>query len=200
VAGPDAPARRPRVIVVSGPSGAGKGTLIERVLRRLPHLCVAVSATTRPRRPGEEDGREYYFMTPERFRERVAAGDFLEWVTYAGHHYGTLRQEVERILAGGASVVLEIELRGARAVRQAIPGALAVFIRPPSMEELGRRLRARNTEDDRDIAARLETGVVELEAADEFDHVVVNDEVDRAADELARLVEEATLAGGTRSG
>lgn len=189
-------ARRPRVIVVSGPSGAGKGTLIQAILPRLPWLTVAVSATTRPMRRGEVDGRDYHFLTPEEFDARVAAGDFLEHVTYADNRYGTLRSEVDRILAEGMSVILEIELRGARAVRAALPDAVAVFIEPPSFEELGRRLRARNTERDGEINARLETSRVELRAVTEFDHVVVNRDVAQAADELERIVRAATAGPG----
>jgi len=184
--------RRPRVIVVSGPSGAGKGTLIQEVRSRLPDLAVAVSATTRPRRPGERDGREYYFLTPDEFERRVAAGDFLEWVTYAGRRYGTLRSEVERILAAGSSVVLEIELRGARAVRAALPDCVAVFIRPPRLEDLAERLTERGTESPEEVAARLAESAVEMQAEGEFDHVVINDEVARAAEALTRIVDEAT--------
>lgn len=189
---PGGAARRPRVIVVSGPSGAGKGTLIAEVLRRVPQLTVAVSATTRPMRPGEVHGRDYYFLDPREFEARVKLGDFLEHVTYAGNHYGTLRSEVDRILDSGRSVILEIELRGARAVRRALPDCVAVFIKPPSLAELERRLRERNTEADGDIAARLETGEVELAAMDEFDHVVLNDVVADAADALTRVVDAAT--------
>ncbi|HWH14304.1 MAG TPA: guanylate kinase [Miltoncostaeaceae bacterium] len=185
-------ARRPRVIVVSGPSGAGKGTLIQEVRARIPGLAVAISATTRGQRPGERDGREYHFLTPDEFDRRVAAGEFLEWVTYAGRRYGTLRSEVERILAAGASVILEIELRGARAVREALPDCVAVFIRPPRLEDLHERLTERGTESADEVAARLAESAVEMRAEGEFDHVVVNDEVARAAEELTRIVDDAT--------
>ncbi|MCC6830796.1 MAG: guanylate kinase [Thermoleophilia bacterium] len=190
-------ARHPRVIIVSGPSGAGKGTLIERILGRMPHVCVAVSATTRGMRPGEVDGEDYHFLTRDEFARRVDAGDFLEHVTYAGNRYGTLRSEVERQLAAGRSVVLEIELRGARAVRQRLPEAVSVFIEPPSLEELVRRLRNRNTEADADIAARLAESRVELQAMEEFDHKVLNDDVDAASAELARIVDGVTRAGAS---
>lgn len=187
-------ARRPRVIVVSGPSGAGKGTLIDAVLGRVPDLTVAVSATTRAMRPGEVDGRDYYFLTPAEFERRVAAGDFLEHVSYANNRYGTLRSEVQRILGEGMSVILEIELRGARAVRTALPDSVAVFIRPPTVEDLEQRLAARATEGIEEIRARMAESRVEMEAEGEFDHVVVNADVARAAAELERVVLEATRA------
>lgn len=183
------------MIIISGPSGAGKGTLIERILGRMPHVCVAVSATTRGMRPGEADGEDYHFLSREEFDRRVEAGEFLEHVTYAGNRYGTLRSEVDRQLAAGRSVVLEIELRGARAVRERLPEAVSVFIEPPSLEELVRRLRSRNTEDDADIAARLAESRIELQAMAEFDHRVLNDDVDAASAELERIVDAVTRAG-----
>lgn len=153
---------------------------------------MAVSATTRPRRQGEVDGREYHFLTPDEFERRVSAGHFLEHVGYAGNRYGTLAEEVERRVAAGRSVVLEIELEGARAVRARLPEAVAIFIAPPSMDELARRLRDRGTEDEEDIARRLEVGRNEIEAMAEFDEVIVNDDVEHAADALAAVVERAT--------
>jgi guanylate kinase len=149
-----------------------------------------VSATTRRRRPGESDGVEYHFLTPEEFERRVAEGAFLEHVEYAGNRYGTLRSEVERILGAGSSPLVEIELAGARAVRQAVPEALSIFIAPPSMAELGRRLERRATNTEGEIAARLATSRLELEAMDEFDHVIVNEDVARAAEELAAAIAE----------
>jgi guanylate kinase len=180
------------VIIVSGPSGAGKGTLIEGVLPRFPDLTVAVSATTRPRRPSEADGVDYHFLSAEEFGRRADGGEFLEHVVYAGNRYGTLRSEVERHLAAGRSVILEIELRGARAVRTALPDAVSVFIEPPSLEELVRRLRARNTEDDADIRRRLAESRTELEAMEEFDHRVLNDDVARGVDALAEVIDAET--------
>jgi guanylate kinase len=149
----------------------------------------SVSATTRPPRPGEVDGREYHFLDEADFRAAVASGDFLEWVEYSGNLYGTLRSEVEARLAAGDDVILEIELIGARAVRRTMPEAITVFIAPPSMAELAERLRGRGTETAAAIAKRLDRAETEVAAAKEFDHVVVNDDAGRAADEVAAIIE-----------
>jgi guanylate kinase len=180
---------------VSGPSGAGKGTLIEGILPRFPHVEVAVSATTRPIRPDEIDGRDYHFLTPGEFEARVAAGAFLEHVAYAGNRYGTLRSEVDRIIADGRWPLVEIELAGARAVRASVPGAIAVFIAPPSLSELERRLEERGTDSEGAIAERLATSRVELAAMNEFDHVIINEDVAVAIEELARVLAAATGRG-----
>lgn len=148
-----------------------------------------MSATTRRPRPGEVDGREYHFLSRSRFEQAVSAGRFLEWVEYGGELYGTLRSEVDMPLEAGRDVILEIELQGARRVRAERPDALAVFIAPPSMNDLGRRLKARGTESDESIARRLTIAEGEMAAAREFDLVVVNDEVERAAAEVAETVE-----------
>jgi guanylate kinase len=177
------------VFVISGPSGAGKGTVIALVRRRLGNVVTSVSATTRAPRPGEVDGREYHFLDEQAFRAAGAAGDFLEWVEYSGNLYGTLRSEVERKVAAGDDVILEIELVGARAVRKTMPEAIAVFIAPPSMAELAERLRGRGTETAAAIAKRLHRAEAEVAAAEEFDHVVVNDDAGRAADEVAAIIE-----------
>ena len=180
------------MIIVSGPSGAGKGTLIRRMHDQFPFLRTAVSATTRPMRLGEQNGREYHFLTDEEFLRHVGEGDFLEHVIYAGNRYGTLRQEVEGHLRQGDSVILEIELRGARALRAALPDAVTIFIEPPSMDELIRRLRARDTEAEADIQARLAESLVELDARQEFNYQVRNDDLDTATAEMARIVDAVT--------
>jgi guanylate kinase len=143
-------------------------------------------------RPGEQNGREYHFLTEDAFLLHVGHGDFLEHVTYAGNRYGTLREEVERHLRDGDSVILEIELRGARALRDALPDAVSIFIEPPSMDELIRRLRARDTEAEADIQARLAESLVELGARQEFNYQIRNDDLDSAAAEMARIVDAVT--------
>jgi guanylate kinase len=191
-------ARPARVFVVTGPSGVGKGTLIERLLESVPGLEVSVSATTRKPRPGEADGRDYHFLGPEEFERRVAAGDFLEHATYSGNRYGTLRSEVDRRLATGTSVVLEIELQGARQVRAAMPESVQVFIAPPSPEALRERLQRRGTDSENAIVERLRVAEGELAAQSEFAHVIVNDDVDRAAGKLERTVRAALAPGAVR--
>ncbi|HKH22352.1 MAG TPA: guanylate kinase [Solirubrobacterales bacterium] len=177
-----------KVFVITGPSGVGKGTLIERLLERVPELELSISATTRDPRPGEVDDREYHFLSPEDFRRRLEAGDFLEHASYSGNYYGTLREEVERRLAAGRSVVLEIEVQGARQVRDAMPEAVQIFIAPPDEAVLRERLEGRGTDSPEAIEQRLRTAEVELGARSEFPHVIVNDEVQRAASELEKLV------------
>jgi guanylate kinase len=178
------------VFVITGPSGVGKGTLIRGLLERLPELELSVSATTRSPRPGEADGISYHFLTPEQFEDRVASGDFLEHAVYSGNRYGTARSELEKRTAAGVPVVLEIEVQGARQVRAAMPEAVAVFIAPPSRDALRARLVGRGTDDPDQVDARLRTAEGELEAQPEFAHVVVNDRLEQATDELARIVRE----------
>ena len=184
--------------MVTGPSGAGKGTLIARVSPRFPELAVAVSATTRPQRPGEKNGVHYYFLTPEEFDRRIEAGEFLEWVDYVGSRYGTLLSEVDRLRAAGKAPLLELETEGALRVKRRVDGAVTVFVTAP-VEELERRLRERATESTGEIGGRIETARRQLEQQDHFDHVVENDDRDQAADRLAAIVERelaaATMAG-----
>lgn len=181
----------PKVFVITGPSGVGKGTLIRGLLERVPELELSVSATTRAPRPGEEDGVDYHFLTSERFESRVNAGDFVEHASYSGNRYGTLRSELERRLAAGAGVVLEIEVQGARQVRASMPDAVAVFIAPPSLDALRARLVGRGTDSPEQVDERLRTAERELEAQPEFGHVVVNDRLEQATDELVEIVRAA---------
>lgn len=177
-----------RVFVITGPSGVGKGTLISRLMAQLPELELSVSATTRAPRRGEVDGVSYHFLSDEEFDRRVAEGDFVEHASYAGRRYGTLRSELERRVAAGAPVVLEIEVQGARQVRTAMPDALQVFIAPPSLDALGERLRGRGTDDEQEVSRRLAVAKEEIDAKDEFGHVIVNDDLDDAFAELVKLV------------
>ena len=179
------------MFVITGPSGVGKGTLIRGVLERVPELALSVSATTRAPRPGERDGVDYHFLTPGEFERRVAAGGFVEHAAYSGHRYGTLRSELERRLDTGEPVVLEIEVQGARQVREAMPDAVAVFISPPSRDALRARLVGRGTDTPEQVDERLRTADRELEAQPEFGHVVVNDRLEDATDELVRIVRGA---------
>jgi len=180
------------VVVVTGPSGAGKGPLEKVVLARLPELALAISATTRPRRASEQDGREYWFISDEEFTRRVAAGKFLEWVRYvSGHRYGTLRSEIDRIRAAGRVPLLDLEIEGALHVRDTVEGAVTVFVDAPSFAELERRLRDRATESSGEIEERLELAREQQKQAGEFDHVIVNDDVERAAGELEEIVRAA---------
>jgi guanylate kinase len=180
-----------KVFVITGPSGVGKGTLIRDLLSRIEELELSTSATTREPREGEEDGRDYHFLSAEEFAERADAGDFLEHATFSGHRYGTLRSEVDRCLDAGISLVLEIEVQGARQVRAALGDrAVLIFIAPPAPAVLRERLARRGTDSPEAIQRRLETAKQELEAQQEFKHVIVNDEVVRAADELERIVRD----------
>jgi guanylate kinase len=176
------------VLVVTGPSGAGKGTLIGELVARVPGIEPTVSATTREQRRGEQDGREYWFLSTDEFLARVERGEFLEHVDYvSGHRYGTLRSELERIARDGNVPLLELETEGALRVKQEVPGAVTIFI-SARVDELERRLRERATESAGEIGERIELARKQLEQADEFDYVIENDELHRAVDELVRLV------------
>jgi len=184
------------VFVVTGPSGAGKGTLIQLVLPRFPELALAVSATTRPQRPGEDDGVHYWFLDREEFDRRVVAGEFLEWVDYVGNRYGTLNSEIDRLRAAGKAPLLELETDGALRVKARVPGAITIFVTAP-VEELERRLRERATESSGVIDERLATARRQLEQQDEFDFVVRNDDRARAADDLAAIVAQSLDGAAT---
>jgi guanylate kinase len=188
-----------RVIVITGPSGVGKGTLIRLLRERLPDLGLSVSATTRDPRPGEVDGVDYHFLSEADFDRLVRDGAFVEHAEYAGRRYGTLRAELERRAGAGEPVVLEIEVQGARQIRATLPEAFQVFIAPPSGDALRERLVGRGTDEPGVIERRLGVAEQELAAQGEFPHVVVNDRLHEAAEELTALVQEA-LAGPGRLG
>ena len=178
-----------RLLVLAGPSAVGKGTMVAKLRQHRPDVWLSVSATTRQPRPGEVDGEHYFFVTRERFEQMIHNAELLEWATVHGkHYYGTPKSPVEAKLAQGQSVVLEIDLQGARQVKQTMPDALFVFVAPPSFESLAARLESRGTESEADRATRLETARRELDAAGEFDHVIVNDVLEQAVSELEALL------------
>lgn len=186
------------LFIISGPSGAGKGTLVDRLVARVPRLWVSVSATTRPPRPGEVDGVDYVFLTPEEFDRRVEAGEFLEWAEVHGNRYGTLRSAVEEHLAEGMDVILEIDPQGASQVKEQVPESVLVFITAPSLSELERRIRHRGAETDEQVRTRLETAEKELRLVGTYDHVVENDDVAPATERLAGIVESHRTCEGCR--
>jgi len=178
------------LIVLTGPSGVGKGTLMRSLLQRHPELYYSVSATTRSPRPGEIDGKSYYFITRSKFEQLIAGGEFLEWAEFAGNYYGTPREAVLNQINSGKLVVLEIELEGARQIRASFPTAFSIFILPPSLEELEKRIRSRNQDSEDAIARRLHRAQEEIKAADEFDIQIVNDDFKTALNDI-----EAALFG-----
>jgi guanylate kinase len=188
------------VVVVTGTSGAGKGTLEKLLLARMPELELAVSATTREQRPGEQNGREYWFIGPDEFEERVQKGDFLEYVDLPwGARSGTLRSEIDRIQDLGKVPLLDLETEGALRVQESIPGSVTFFVDAPTFEELERRLRERATESSGEIQVRLALAREQQRLRDRFDYAIVNDDVERAADELTGIVKRELQTAGTMS-
>ncbi|MBE9197143.1 guanylate kinase [Synechocystis sp. LEGE 06083] len=187
---PDQTPAKGQLIVLTGPSGVGKGTLVQLLLERHPHWFLSISATTRSPRAGEEDGQSYYFLSKEEFQTWIGEEKLLEWAEYAGNYYGTPRQPVEAQIAQGKTVLLEIEVLGARQIKQTFPSARRIFILPPSVEVLEERLRGRGSDSETAIAKRLAQAQQELQAAVEFDHQLVNDDLDRALHCLIDLIEE----------
>ena len=179
---------RGTLFVVSSPSGGGKGTIIREVLDVVPNLSYSVSFTTRAPRPGEHNGREYFFISPEVFHEMVASGEFLEWACVHGNYYGTAKQQVVEETAAGVDIVLEVDVQGAASVRQLLLDSVSIFILPPSYEVLKERLIARGTDSPEELEVRLRNAPEELRQYSAFDYVIINDEVDRAAAQLASII------------
>lgn len=180
-----------QLIVITGPSGVGKGTLVKSLLNQHEQLSLSISATTRPPRAGETDGQDYFFLSRQEFENLIETGDLLEWAEYAGNYYGTPRQGVEEKLQQGESIVLEIEVVGARKIQQSFPDATRIFILPPSLPVLEERLQKRGKDDPDMIAQRLNHAKTELAAVDEFDYSVVNDDLDRALAQLEQIIFQA---------
>jgi guanylate kinase len=182
-----------RIVVLSAPSGAGKTTLAHRLLERHPAWQFSVSATTRPRRPGEVDGVDYHFLTIEEFEQKIADHDLVEWEEIYGNFYGTVKSEVERLLAGNADrrLIFDVDVKGALSIRNAFPNdTVLIFIAPPSREELMRRLMGRQTESEESIRRRIDRAQMEMAMQDEFDVVIINDDLDRATEELDGLLRQ----------
>lgn len=178
------------LFVISGPSGAGKGTIVKAVLARKPELELSISCTTRPIRPSERDGVDYRFISNSEFQAMRDRGEFLESAEVYGNFYGTPRGPIDSVLAGGRSVIAEIDVQGATAVKRALPAAVLIFIEAPSLDELFKRLRGRGTEDAEALSRRLRASYEEIKAKGIYDHIVVNDDVGRATDEVVRILEE----------
>jgi guanylate kinase len=189
-------AAKPLLIVVSGPSGSGKGTLCAMLRQALPNLAYSVSATTRQPRPGERNEVDYFFIPDAEFQQLIDRGEFLEWAEVYGHRYGTARPAVEAQLKAGRDMLLEIDVQGAMNIKKSFPDALLIFVQPPSLQELGARIANRGTESLQDLKVRMDCVLSELQAAEQYDHVVLND---KPEDALAELLEIIGDAKGKRS-
>ena len=183
-----------KLFVISGSSGVGKGTLLKELLAKRPDLKLSISATTRKPRPGEIDGVNYFFMSRDEFEQDVKNGEFLEWAEFNGNYYGTKAPYVQKTLKKGENLILEIETKGALQTKQKLPNAILIFILPPSLEELEHRLRGRNTEDESTIQGRLHEAFREIECSKDYDFRIVNDDLQRALQELESVIEKHILS------
>jgi len=179
-----------KLIVISAPSGSGKTTIAKEIMNRFPDLGFSVSGTTRSKRVGEVDGRDYFFLTREEFKRRIDRGEFVEWEELYGDCYGTLKNEVDRVLRSGHHLLFDVDVKGGLSIKKYYSNALLIFIRPPSVEALKDRLLKRQTEDDITLKRRLHRATMELELGNKFDHQVVNDELDRAIREVQSIIEQ----------
>ncbi len=192
---------RGSLVVISAPSGAGKTTIAHEIMKRIPGLVFSVSATTRPKRPGEVDGRDYYFLSEKEFKRRVAAGEFVEWEEVYGYYYGTLKEEVDRPLRAGKSVVFDVDVKGGLSIKRRYPESVLIFVAPPSVEALKERLVRRRTENDATLQKRLDRVPMEMEQGALFDYQVVNDVLEDAITAVHKIVEQhLTKAKDTRRG
>lgn len=180
---------RGKLIVISAPSGSGKTTIAREIMKRNPSLGFSVSATTRPMRPGEREGKDYFFLSREEFQDLVEQDAFVEWEEIYGDSYGTLKREIDRALARGEHMLFDVDVKGALSIKRRYPDALLIFIQPPDMEVLKQRLMGRKTEDQIALARRLERVPMELEKAEEFNHRIVNDDLERAIAKVQQIVE-----------
>jgi guanylate kinase len=180
--------KKGNIYIISGPSGTGKSTVLKEVFAQRENYYFSISATTRSPRPGERDGVEYFFIAKERFQEMIENDEFLEYAQYVENSYGTPRKPIEDKVQSGYDVIMDIEVQGAKQVKEKLPEAISIFIAPPSLEELERRLRGRSTETEETILERLETAKREIEQSTNYDHIVVNDEVSRAANEILSIM------------
>ncbi len=181
--------RKGLLLVVSGPSGAGKGTICQALLEQYPDICLSISATTRKPRPSEIDGKNYYFLSEEKFREMIENHEFIEWASFCQNYYGTPKKKVEELLAEGKDVILEIEVQGAMQVRSKYPEGVYIFVMPPSLEELATRLSGRGTENPEVVAERLETARWECKNIEKYNYILINDTVPEAVERFASIIE-----------
>ena len=182
-----------RLFAFSAPSGSGKTTLVQNLLRKIPNLVFSISATTRDRRRNETNGVDYFFLTEEEFKEKINRNEFVEWEKFYGYYYGTLKEFVNNIIESGKSVVLEVDVKGAIKIKESYPDSVLIFISPPDIEELKRRLAERNTETEKDFKKRIERAQMELSYKDKFDYLVINNNLESAKADVIKIVNKELI-------